>query len=77
MERCNVQKMNDVESKRQEKANISNMFTNLENTDSSIQSNKLDINNRPVRENIIDNVEIWAQKSLWYHNILWNKQWSD
>jgi hypothetical protein len=58
MERCNVQKMNDVESKRQEKANISNMFTNLENTDSSIQSNKLDINNRPVRENIIDNVEI-------------------
>jgi hypothetical protein len=58
MERCNVQKMNDVESKRQEKANISNMFTNLENTDSNIESNKLDINNRPVRENIIDNVEI-------------------
>lgn len=53
------------------------MFTDLQNTDGSTESNKFDINNRPARENISGNVEIPVEESLEYHNISRNKQRSD
>lgn len=52
-------------------ANISKMFTDLKNADGT------GIYDRPIRENISDNVNIPTEESLGYHNISRNKQRSD
>jgi hypothetical protein len=70
MERFNLKKLNEVESKEQYRVEIKNMFPVSENLDT-----KVDINR--ASETIRENIKISAKESLRYYELKKNKLWFD
>jgi hypothetical protein len=64
MERFNLKKLNEVESKEQYQVQISNRFTPLENLDDDM-------------ETIIGNINISAKESIGYYELRKHKLWFD
>jgi hypothetical protein len=68
MERFNLKKLNDVESKEQFRAEVSNRFAALEDLDT-----EMEINN--AWETITENIKISAKESLGYFEFKKHKPW--
>jgi hypothetical protein len=70
MERFNLKKLNEVESKEQYCVEISNRFAALENVDTEVDVSK-------AWEIIRENIKISAKESLGYYEVKKNKPWFD
>jgi hypothetical protein len=68
MERFNLKKLNEVESKEQYCIEISNRFAASENLDTEVDVNK-------AWETIRENIKISAKVSLGYYILKKNKSW--
>jgi hypothetical protein len=69
MERFNLKKLNEAESKEQCCVEVSNRFAALEDLDAKVYNNNND------RGTIINNISISAKKSLGYHKMKKHKPW--
>jgi hypothetical protein len=70
MERFKLKKLNEVEGKKQYRAEISNRFTAFKNLGTEVDINRACIT---IREN----TKISAKDSLRYHELKKHKQWSE
>jgi hypothetical protein len=70
MERFNLKKINDVESKAKYLIEVSNRFAALEDLDAEVEINT-------IWETIRENIKISAKESLGYYELKQHKPWFD
>jgi hypothetical protein len=70
MERFNLKKLNEVESKEQYRFEILNRFSVLENLDTEVVINR-------TWETIRENIKVSAKEILGYHELKKHKPWFD
>jgi hypothetical protein len=68
MERFNLKKLNDVESKEQFRVEVSNRFAALEDLDTEVEINS-------TWETIREYIKISAKESLGYYQLKKHKPW--
>jgi hypothetical protein len=70
MERFNLKKLNEAESKEKYRVEVSNRFAAFEDLDAEVEINT-------IWETIIENIRVSAKESLGYYELKQHKPWFD